>query len=335
MSAWDKISIVTDAGENREAQAPVIISASRSTDIPAFYADWFFERMRRGYVVWKNPFNGKLLYVSFAKTRLIVFWSKNPRPLLKHLDSLREMGIHCYVQFTLNDYEDEGLEPCVPPLESRIDTFKLLVEQLGLGSVIWRFDPLILSDTIDIGKLLEKTSRIGDQLQGVTKKLVFSYADIAAYRKVKSNLSKRQDRLREFSMDEKIQWAQELARLNKRWGYQLATCAEDIDLAKFGIVHNKCVDDDLMMRLFHEDRELMDFIGAEKSVFGEWGIEKRRTDTGQRKVCGCIVSKDIGEYNTCPHLCEYCYANSSKAIVLKNWEAHKGGARVERIIPDE
>ena len=333
MATWEKEFIVADSGEKREAQTPVIVSASRSTDIPAFYADWLIERMRRGYVAWTNPFNGKPLYVSFSKTRLIVFWSKNPRPLLKHLDSLREMGIHCYVQFTLNDYEKEGLEPCVPPVASRIETFKLLVERLGPGSVIWRFDPLILSDTVDVGMLLERASRIGNRLQGFSEKLVFSYADIEAYRKVKSNLAKRRECLREFSMDEKLQWAEGLARLNERWGFQMGTCTEDIDLAKYGIVHNKCVDDELIIRLFRKDHKLMNYIGAEQSVFGEWQIEKSRKDPGQRKSCGCIISKDIGEYNTCPHLCEYCYANANTDVALNNWRLHQMHSTGERIIP--
>lgn len=334
MRAWGKVNIVTDDGETREAQAPIIISASRSTDIPAFYADWLIERIRRGYVAWKNPFNGKTIYVSFAEARMIVFWSKNPRPLLAHLDCLKEMGIHCYIQYTLNDYVDEGLEPGVPSVLSRIETFRLLIDRLGPGAVVWRFDPLILSDTLTIDRLLEKVARIGDQLKGYTEKLVYSYADIGAYRKVKAKLSKHESGMREFSKDEKHRWAKELANLNEQWGFQLATCAEDIDLDQYGISHNKCVDDELMVRLFHDDPELMEFIGAEKTVFGEWEIRKSRKDAGQRKACGCIMSKDIGEYNTCPHLCEYCYANSDNSIVLRNWELHKKKPFTERITPN-
>ena len=138
--------ITTDAGERVAARTPVIVSASRATDIPACYADWFFERLRRGYVARINPFDGRRSYISFARTRAVVFWSKNPRPLLPRLAELRERGIHCYVQYTLNDYEDEGLEPHLPPLEERIDTFRRLAEHLGRGLVVWRFDPLLLTD---------------------------------------------------------------------------------------------------------------------------------------------------------------------------------------------
>jgi len=128
-------TIITDHKEEVAAQVPVIISASRATDIPAFYADWFFDRLAKGYVRWRNPFNGKDSYVSFANTRFVVFWPKNPAPLIPHLRILGERGIGCYVQFTLNDYEKEGIESNVPALQHRIDTFKCLVDTLGNGSV--------------------------------------------------------------------------------------------------------------------------------------------------------------------------------------------------------
>lgn len=136
------IFIKTDDGVDVPAQAPVIVSASRATDIPAFYADWFFKRLERGYVRWRNPFSGRDSFVSFADTRFIVFWSKNPAPLLPYLHILKERGIGCYVQYTLNDYEEDGLEPNLPSLSQRIDMFHQLTDVLGFGSVVWRFDRL-------------------------------------------------------------------------------------------------------------------------------------------------------------------------------------------------
>ena len=147
---WETIDITTESGETVRAQAPVIVSASRATDIPAFYADWFFDRLEKGYSVWTNPFNGAKSYVSYARTRLVVFWSKNPRPLLPHLEKLREKGIRCYLHYTLNDYETEGLERGIPPLDERIGTFLRLSELLGKELVIWRFDPLIRTDRIGV-----------------------------------------------------------------------------------------------------------------------------------------------------------------------------------------
>jgi hypothetical protein len=157
--AWDKITITRDNGEVAEAQAPIIVSASRSTDIPAFYADWFFSRLQKGYSAWTNPFNGVKNFVSYQNTRFIVFWSKNPKPLLPHLDFLTERNIGCYIQFTLNDYVSEGLEKGVPELPERIETFKSLVSKLGKGHVIWRFDPLMLTDHISPDDLLRKIEK--------------------------------------------------------------------------------------------------------------------------------------------------------------------------------
>ena len=169
MATWDKELLPRENGEIVPMQVPEIISASRSTDIPAFYADWFFHRLKVGYSAWTNPFNGVKSYVSYKNVRFIVFWSKNPKPLFDHLDYLVERKIGCYIQFSLNDYEDESLEQGVPPISERLDTFKRLVDKLGIGRVIWRFDPLILTNDIDIDKLLHKIEHIGDRLHGYTE----------------------------------------------------------------------------------------------------------------------------------------------------------------------
>lgn len=334
-----KITLQRENGETVEAQAPVIVSASRSTDIPAFYADWFLHRLKTGYSAWTNPFNGVRSYVAYADTRLVVFWSKNPKPLLQPggcLDYLAEKGINTYIQYTLNDYVAEQLERGVPLLQERIDTFKRLVDKVGFGKVIWRFDPMILTDRIGTEEILSKVERIGSQLKGYTEKLVFSFADIRAYRKVQSNLTKNDIRYREFETSDMLAVAAGLSELNRQWGYTLATCGEKIDIESFGIVHNKCVDDDLMIKYFSHDKALMDFLGVEiieGDLFNSDRIIKHRNnkDKGQRQFCGCIVSKDIGEYNTCPHLCEYCYANASKETAVSNWKRHRNNPYAETI----
>ncbi|MBP5473721.1 MAG: DUF1848 domain-containing protein [Bacteroidales bacterium] len=332
----DKVLIRRDNGEMAEAKSPAIVSASRSTDIPAFYSDWFLHRLKVGYSAWTNPFNGTKSYVSYQNTRLIVFWSKNPKHLLDKdglLDYLQTKEINSYVQYTLNDYENEQLERGVPPLADRIDTFKSLVDRLGFGKVIWRFDPLILTDTVNINSLLDKIKRIGDYLKGYTEKLVFSFADIDTYRKVKANLEKNNIIYRNFSEHEMLQFAAGLQQLNREWNFTLASCGEKIDLDQFGIVHNKCVDDNLIIKHFSADRKLMDFLGVdikEPNLFGE---EKKKNikDKGQRPFCGCIVSKDIGEYNTCAHLCDYCYANTSKESAMSNFRRHLDNPHSETI----
>ena len=187
----DKIAITTQTGQTVEASAPVIISASRSTDIPAFYAKWFFNRLKKGYCAWYNPFNQQQkMYISFKNCNGVVFWTKNPKPILPYLHELDEKGIHYYFQFTLNDYAKEGFEPNVPSVDERVETFKKLSEMIGKERVIWRFDPLIITPNITPRDLLTRIWHIGNKLKGYTNKLVFSFVDVKAYRKVQNNLVK-------------------------------------------------------------------------------------------------------------------------------------------------
>ncbi len=351
MATWDKQKLPRENGELVDMQTPIIVSASRSTDIPAFYSDWFFHRLDvAGYSAWTNPFNGVRSYVSYKNTRFIVFWSKNPKPLIQHLPILERRRIGCYIQYSLNDYETEGLEKNVPPLSKRIDTFKQLVECLGPGHVIWRFDPLILTDQISIDSLLSKIENIGNQLLGYTEKLVFSFVDIETYAKVRSNLNKSNIQYTNWTEELMREFASELVRLNEKWHYELATCGEKIELEK--INHNHCIDDDLIIRLAHDDRVLMEHLNVkimpipEANLFGEkeaipedaiilpnscYAIHGNNRDKGQRLFCGCIKSKDIGEYNTCIHGCEYCYANTSKKTALSNFGSHEANPFSETI----
>lgn len=315
------ISICNDNSTELLAQTPLIVSASMATDIPAFYADWFFHRLEKGYIRWRNPFSGQDSYVSFANTRFIVFWSKNPAPLLPYLPMLEERGIGCYIQFTLNNYRPDGLEPNVPPLAQRIDTFRRLVDTLGSGGVVWRFDPLILTDKINIDTLLEKIAHIADALVGHTEKLVFSFADINSYKKVSRNLRLSGINYREWDEESMREFASRLSTLNRdNWNLRLATCAERIDLSEYGIEHNRCIDPELISRIAPHDAILQNF------------LYNAKTDTGQRKACGCILSKDIGAYNTCPHGCLYCYANTSPTSAFLNYKKHLANSNLT--IPD-
>jgi len=337
---WNKVEITNEDGDKVLAQAPIIISASRSTDIPAFYSDWFFNRLKKGYLVWNNPFNGVPLYVTFKKTRLIVFWSKNPKPIIRHLDYLDDNGINYYFQFTLNDYDNEKLEEFVPKLDRRIETFIELSEKIGKEKVIWRFDPYILTNTMGVNELLKKTEKIGDLLKDYTNKLVFSFADIKIYKKVQKNLSRDSIPYVEFDEKSMNELAHGLQELNKKWGLEIATCAEKIDLKKYNILHNKCIDDELMKKLFYNDDALMNFLGYEYKKADLFDPTsklvavkiKNLKDKGQRIECGCIASKDIGQYNTCPHGCVYCYANTSKQIALDNYLKYKNNPDKKTII---
>ena len=246
------------------------------------------------------------------------------------LDVIDASGRNYYFQFTLNDYDPEKIGPRVPPIEERIETFKRLAKRLGRDRVVWRFDPLILSDSLTVAKLLEKVERLGDRLAAFTSRLVFSFIDIAAYKKVAANLERGGIKAREFSPGEMEEIAGRIGELVKGWGIKAATCGEIKDLERFGIEHNRCIDDRLIVKCFSHDTELMKFVGARfvpgDPLFGvpdRWEPGDHRKDKGQREACGCIMSKDIGEYNTCPHLCRYCYANASEDVVLSNCKRHE------------
>ena len=331
-----KNTIITRNGETVEAQAPVIVSASRATDIPAFYAQWFIDRLRSGYSVWYNPFNKRPVYISFRNCKVVVFWTKNPKPLIPFLEEFDEMGIHYYFQFTLNDYEKEGFEPNLPSLSERIETFMALSNRIGKEKVIWRFDPVIVTPILPPGELLGRILNTGNLLKGYTSRFVFSFVDIVNYRKVQRNLinnslhfSKETIKNAELTISQMHEIAEGLMQIRAHWkqeGYniQFSSCAEKIDLEQYGIKHNRCIDSEMMKQVFSADKELVHYLNygtfspnSGKPLFAEKPLTAESTlsadklkDKGQRKDCGCMVSKDIGMYNSCNYLCAYCYATN-------------------------
>jgi DNA repair photolyase len=290
---------------------PVIISASRATDIPALYSEWFFQRISEGWCIKFNPYSSRPLHVDFRDTRFVVFWTKNPSPIIDRLGTLEDKGLGYYFQYTLNDYENEGIERNVPPLKERIDAFKRLSEAAGKESIIWRFDPLLLSDTLNVDTLLSRIEMIGDEIYQYTEKFVFSFVDL--YKSVKRNLDRvGYGGVREFTVDEMKEFASGVQKMTSGWGISAATCAEEVDLSVYGISKNRCIDPDLIKRICMNDPDLLRYI--EKNS-GE--------DPGQRPLCGCMRSTDVGQYNTCMHLCSYCYANRYPGLVRMNYDNHR------------
>jgi DNA repair photolyase len=335
-NGWPTSQIDDIRKKNLKTVAPLIISASRATDIPAFYSEWFFNCLKKGYLTWTNPFNGKSTIVSFENTRVIVFWTKNPKPIIPYLKVLDDLNIGYYFLFTLNDYEKENFEPHVPQLGERIDTFITLSQMIGKERVLWRFDPLIQTSKLSLSELTERIDRIGDKIHHQTEKLIFSFIQISRYNKVKRKLLKVTEAFNqkdiaeyEFSFSQKETLANNLSRLNQKWDLALASCAENIDLSRYGIAHNKCIDDELMRRIFPDDKKLMKFLDTgcintsyQRSIFQQEKKKINLKDKGQRGNCQCIYSKDIGKYNTCPHLCVYCYANANAKTAKNNYNNH-------------
>lgn len=286
---------------------PVIVSASRATDIPAFYSDWFINRLKEGYMIKFNPYSKRPYKINFENTRFIVFWTKNPKPIIPYLPVIESLGIDYYFQYTLNDYSREDFEKNVPPLCERIKTFKDLSESCGIKRVVWRFDPLILSDNLSVEILLERLEKTGDEIFGFTKRLVFSFYD--NYKKSEINFKKTGHHdIREFTYPQMHEFSKGLSEINKKWGLSLFTCSEEADLSAYGVRRGRCIDPELIADICRKNPEMTEYLSKNSG-----------RDKGQRPLCGCIPSTDTGGYNTCIHQCLYCYAAGNPHAASENF----------------
>lgn len=277
----------------------MIISASRRTDIPAFYVNWFLNRLREGYVCVRNPFS----YHQVSKIALnpdvvdaFVFWTKNPAPLIKHLPALDEYMY--YFQFTLNAYGRE-VERNLPSLENRIETFRELASRLGKKRIIWRYDPIGISPAYPVDWHLEQFEQLAKALEGCTKTCVISFLDI--YPSVINNL--QQLSMAPPDSKEVEQLAQGIATIAAVHGIRPTACCEAASLSTYGIEPAHCIDGELLSRLL-----------GSKLDCGK--------DGNQRKNCGCVQSIDIGVYGTCRHGCAYCYAGGQNGGKKFEWESN-------------
>ncbi len=318
---WDIIKIKNDAGDEVDAVAPLIISASRRNDTPAHHDQWFIAGFKRCHLGVPQ----KIRYVSFEKARLIVFWTKDPEPILENLDNFDKKGVGYYFQYTLNDNESEGLEPNIPPLQDRIATFKKLSNKIGPEKVIWRFDPLVLTDNVTKEQLVEKVENLMQQLTGHTEKLVISFFRSGDYKHALKRMIANKINPRDFKPEDITFVARKIRALGKNFSMKVATCADKGDLSFFGIEPNKCIDDALIKRVFKNDNILMKFLDSKKTL----------KDPGQRKECKCIVSEDVGSNSKCANGCLYCYANKSDNALKKNLELIKKSEIGEFIVPQK
>ena len=296
------------------AEHPLIVSASRTTDIPAFHMPWFMHRLREGWCVRVNPFNsGQRTRIEFDQARAVVFWSKDPRPLARHLPEVAERGLTFYIQYTLNDYAQEGLEPGLPSLAVRLDTFKRLADAWGPERLVWRYDPLLLGASLGVEELLDRLDRIGREISPYTDTLTFSFLDL--YAKCRARLRTFDPFLRPPDTEEVLRLAQGLSAINQTWPgvLRLTTCAEAVDVSEYGIFPGACIDAARLRYLCPDDVALAELCGERP---GFLPVQLRR-DKGQRPLCNCLPSKDVGAYNTCRHFCRYCYANHSEKTVFE------------------
>jgi hypothetical protein len=277
----------------------MILSVSRRTDIPAFYTPWFFERLKQGFVLVRNPINPRQISriaLSPDVVDCIVFWTKNPHEILQKLDSLKPFMY--YFMITINPYGSD-IECNLPPKKYIVDDFIRLSEKIGKERVIWRYDPIILTEKINIGWHKKYFDEIAKRLCGYTEKCVISFLDL---------YKTTQRGMKDFGctpIDEKTMRtvAENIAHSAEKYGILVQTCCESIDLYNLGITHGSCIDAKLIEKL----------TGKKLAA---------KNDKNQRETCGCVESVDIGAYNTCANGCIYCYANHSAAAVLHNTAAH-------------
>lgn len=274
----------------------MILSVSRRTDIPAFYSEWFFHRIKEGFVYTQNPMNPRQISrmeLSPEIVDCIVFWTKNPAPMLGRLEELKDYKY--YFQFTLTGY-GKDVEPGVPDKKDvMVSVFRQLSQKVGAERVVWRYDPILFTDKYTEEYHLKAFAQIAVALKGYTDTCVISFLDM--YSKISKNMrvlgiqDKTDEQLKTF--------AGKLAEIAHKNRLKLMTCAEEMDLSAYGIGHSSCIDRERVERI----------IGSNIKV---------ARNKNQRKECGCVESIDIGTYNTCQNGCKYCYANYSQESVMKN-----------------
>lgn len=286
----------------------MIVSASRRTDIPAFYTDWFFLRLDANYCLVPNPYNARsVTRVSLLEKDVdaFVFWTKNPGPLTKRLGELDDRGFRYYFQVTLTAYDDP-LEPFVPAINRRIDAFLKLASALGPKRVVWRYDPILISNRTGYDFHEKTFRRMTEVLEGATQRVMISFASF--YRKTLRRLGKLEPAGWKFDSQggDRLKtrpFLSELAAVAHARGMRIYSCADERDFSDCGIEPGSCVDAALINELWHR------------------GYPNRK-DPGQRPFCRCAPSRDIGVNDTCVHGCTYCYSTCSHEVAKARNKAH-------------
>jgi len=281
-----------------------IISVSRRTDVPAFYGDWFMERVREGFAGVVHPFGGKRYLVSLRPEDVtcFIFWTKDFTPFMQRLDALDRLGYRFYFNYTVT-----GI-PSV--FESHVDkaaalrTLKLLSKRYSPRYINWRFDPIVLSSLCDGEFYLSEFTRLASELEGLVERCYFSF--VMPYRKVDRNFRELERaigvRVIQESEERRIELAGRLASIAQSHGIQMYSCCGEYLLGD-RIQKGHCIDGSLIEQLFYPQGLV-------------W------TEKPTRPGCGCTESIDIGTYDTCPHGCVYCYANANKAVARRAFENH-------------
>lgn len=273
----------------------MILFASGRTDIPAFYSNWFINRVKAGFVDVRNPFNQKLVSrIYFSDVDLIMFCSKNPLPMINKLDILK---VPVLFHVTITPYSKD-VEPNIPDKRLIIDGVKKLSLVLGIDNVVVRYDPIFLSDKYNVDYHIKAFDKLCKNLNGYVNKIIVSFMD--EYKNVRSN--KNILKYRAFTREDYKKIGEAFSKSAMDNGMSVQTCFEDEDLTQYGFVKGECLSHELAYILT--------------------GKKFKSSNVRKEKKCECVQMVDIGDYNSCMHMCKYCYANYDEKMVSSNFKRH-------------
>lgn len=273
----------------------MILFASGRTDIPAFYSNWFINRVKAGFVDVRNPFNQKLVSrIYFSDVDLIMFCSKNPLPMINKLDTLK---VPVLFHVTITPY-GKDVEPNIPDKRLIIDGVKKLSLVLSIDNVVVRYDPIFLSDKYNVDYHIRAFDKLCKNLNGYVNKIIVSFMD--EYKNVRSN--KNILKYRAFTREDYKKIGEAFSKSAHDNGMSVQTCFEDEDLTQYGFVKGECLSHELAYILT--------------------GKKFKSSNVRKEKKCECVQMVDIGDYNSCMHMCKYCYANYDEKAVSNNFERH-------------
>lgn len=273
----------------------MILFASGRTDIPAFYSNWFINRVEAGFVDVRNPFNQKLVSrIYFSDVDLIMFCSKNPLPMINKLDILK---VPVLFHVTITPYSKD-VEPNIPDKRLIIEGVKKLSLVLGIDNVVVRYDPIFLSDKYNVDYYIKAFDKLCKNLNGYVNKIIVSFMD--EYKNVRSN--KNILKYRAFTREDYKKIGEAFSKSAMDNGMSVQTCFEDEDLTQYGFVKGECLSHELAYILT--------------------GKKFKSSNVRKEKKCECVQMVDIGDYNSCMHMCKYCYANYDEKVVSSNFERH-------------
>lgn len=273
----------------------MILFASGRTDIPAFYSNWFINRVKAGFVDVRNPFNQNLISrINFSDVDLIMFCSKNPLPMI---DKLKILKVPVLFHVTITPYSKD-VEPNIPDKRLIIEGVKKLSLVLGIDNVVLRYDPIFLSDKYNVDYHIRAFDKLCKNLNGYVNKIIVSFMD--EYKNVRSN--KNILKYRTFTREDYKKIGEAFSKSAMDNGMSVQTCFEDEDLTEYGFVKGECLSHELAYILT--------------------GKKFKSSNVRKEKKCECVQMVDIGDYNSCMHMCKYCYANYDEKAVSSNFKMH-------------